>query len=92
MLQSGISYCIPPERETDGDGDRDRERERTWGRKVRKDYDGRELEEGGKLITLLHSSPSQRLIYLLEFSRIKVLLIHCFNRIACLILNMTSGS
>lgn len=71
----------------------ERERERTWGRKVRQDYDRRELEEGGKkLITLLHSSPSQRLIYLLEFSRIKVILIHCFNRIACLILNMTSGS
>lgn len=72
MLQSGISYCIPPETETETEtGD--------VGRKVRKDYqekrggeDGEQVEE--QLIMLLHSSPSQKLIYLLEFNRIKVIL------------------
>lgn len=44
MLQSGISYCIPPERDTHKEGGRERE---DVGRKVRKDYDRREVEEGG---------------------------------------------
>lgn len=59
MLQSGISYCIPPERERGRERNRQTEREDVW-RKVRKDYEisGGEEEEQveEKLIMLLHTS------------------------------------